>query len=83
MGIASVRHRVRRLERNLTPVECTPLTQIEIASIIEPTPGYEPPPGLARRIEAQGHIVEGANIISADRGQIIVKRYLGVDPSQI
>jgi len=82
MGISSVRH-VGRLERKLTLAESVPLTQTAIEGLVNPPPSYEPPVGLARRIEAQGTIVDGWNTISAYGERITVKRILGLVPSWI
>jgi hypothetical protein len=81
MGIASVRNRVSRLERILTPVVYAPLTKAEIEDILNERSGNVPSADMARRIEAQGTIIDGWNRISAYRGQITVKRILGIDPS--
>ena len=59
-----------------------PLTSPEIQLILKRAEsGEEPSRSELRRLERQGSVWEGNCVITCYRGNLTVKRYLGVDPS--
>ena len=87
MPLASIRRRVGRLEGEgmfMSPVEYPPLTSPEIEAIAGRVQMGGP---LTReeldRLQRQSPIVDGELLISASRGQVFIKRYVGVDAAEI
>jgi hypothetical protein len=87
MPLALIRRRVGRLEGDamfLTVAEYPPLTSPEIEAIACRVKMGEP---LTReeveRLHRQKSVVGGEFIISASRGNVTVKQYVGVDSAEI
>jgi hypothetical protein len=87
MPLATIRRRVGRLEGDamfLTLPEYPPLTSPEIEGIAYRVKMGEP---LTReemdRLHRQKSVVGGEFIISASRGNVFVKHYIGVDSAEI
>jgi hypothetical protein len=87
MPLATIRRRLGRLEgdaRFLTVAEYPPLTSQEIESIAYRVQVGEP---LTReevdRLHRQRSMAGGEFIVSANRGNVTVKQYVGVDLSEI
>ena len=87
MGIGSIRHRVNRLARAgifNTIVEYPPLSRLEIEVLAaRARAGARLEGNEVKRLEFLSPIVEREFVITAGRGQIFVKRYVGVDASEI
>jgi hypothetical protein len=87
MSIAGIHRRLGALEATGA---CTlvdkypPLTQFEITDIEQRARlGDEPTKLELARIERQSPIIDGELLMSAHRGQLFVKRYLGVDLAEV
>ena len=87
MAIASIRRRVVRLEDSgvfMSLIECPPLTSAEIEEIAgRAQMGL----GFSRqeldRLQHHSPVIGGEVLMTAYRGQVVVKRYPGVDLSEI
>jgi hypothetical protein len=87
MPTATIRRRVRNLETVLALAlmpDYLPFTTSEVADIERRTRAGE---RLTRvevhRLEQQSPIIDGELIITAHRGHVFVKRYLGIDLAQV
>jgi hypothetical protein len=87
MPLATIRRRVGRLEGDamfLTLAEYLPLTSPEIEAIARRVQVGEP---LTRedldRLHRESPIVDGEFLITASRGNVFVKHYIGVDSAEI
>jgi hypothetical protein len=87
MGIVSIRNRVERLERTglYDPVvEYPPLSHAEIEALaVRARAGARFDHKEVKRLEFLSPIVEGEFVITANRGQVFAKRYVGVDAAEI
>jgi hypothetical protein len=86
MSIAGIRRRLGTLEETCTwaHLHYPPLTPAEIAEIdARARRGEEPTKLELARIELQSPIIAGELLISSYRGQLFVKRYLGIDLAEV
>ena len=85
MAVATVRRRLRNLESVLTIVpEYPPFTPEEIEDIDRRArAGMRFAPAELRRMEQHSPILQGELVISCHRGDVFIKRYVGVDLSAI
>ena len=87
MAIASIRRRIQALESVIlvdSLVEYAPLTSVEINAIAHRVQmGQRLTNEEVTRLERQSPIVEGELLISAHRGDVFIKRYIGVDVADI
>ena len=87
MAIASIRRRIQALESVIliaSFVEYEPLTSVEINAIAHRAQmGRQLTQEEVARLERQSPIVEGELLISAHRGDVFIKRYIGVDLADI
>ena len=87
MSIAGLRRRLGTLEATCNWKfidKYPPLTRAEIAEIERRARRGEEPTKLElARIERQSPIIDGELLMICHRGQLFVKRYLGVDLAQV
>ena len=87
MSIAGIRRRLRSLEATSSWMlldKYPPLTCSEIADIEQRARRGEEPPRLELAlIERQSPIIDGELLMTAYRGQLFMKRYLGIDLAEI
>jgi hypothetical protein len=87
MPIASIRRRVGALERviDVVPVvEYPPLTSVEVEAVARRAQmGLRLTRKEVARLEQHSPIIAGEVLITAHRGDVFVKRYIGVDLAQI
>jgi hypothetical protein len=87
MSIAAIRRRLRALEKTgswMLLDKYPPLTHSEIAGIeTRARRGEEPTKSELARVERQSPIIDGELLMSAHRGQLFMKRYLGIDLGEV
>jgi hypothetical protein len=87
MSIPGIRRRLRALEEAgkwLLLAKYPPLTRSEIADIERRARGGEEPTRLElARVERQSPIIDGELLMTAYRGQLFMKRYLGIDLAEV
>jgi hypothetical protein len=87
MSIAGIRRRRRAFEETANWIlvgKHPPLTVSEIADIERRARGGEEPTKLElARVERQSPIIDGELLMTAHRGQLFMKRYLGIDLAEV
>jgi hypothetical protein len=87
MFVAGLRRRLRALEETGTWIlvdQYSPLTGSEIADIeMRARRGEEPTKLELARVERQSPIIDGELLMTAHRGQLFMKRYLGIDLAEV
>ena len=87
MAITSIRRRIQALESVIlvaSVVEYAPLTVVEINDIAERVRmGRRLTREEVTRLERQSPIAEGELLISAHRGDVFIKRYIGINVADI
>jgi hypothetical protein len=87
VSVAGIRRRLRTLEAEgswMMPDKYPPLTRSEIADIeTRARRGEEPSKLELARVERQSPIIDGELLMTAHRGQLFIKRYLGIDLAEV
>jgi hypothetical protein len=87
MPTATIRRRVRNLETELALAlipDYPPFMRSEVSDIERRVRAGERLTRIeVHRLEQQSPIINGELIITADRGRVFVKRYLGIDLAQV
>jgi hypothetical protein len=87
MSIAGIRRRIRGLEASgnwMLLDKYPPLTRSEIADIeTRARRGEEPTKLELALVERQSPIIDGELLMTSYRGQLFMKRYLGVDLAEV
>jgi hypothetical protein len=87
MSIAGIRRRLHALEEAgscMLIAKYPPLTRDEIAEIETRARRVEEPTKLElARVERQSPIIDGELLMTSYRGQLFVKRYLGIDLAEV
>ena len=87
MSIAGIRRRLRSLEEMSSWMllgKYPPLTSSEIANIENRARRGEEPTKLElAQVERQSPIIDGELLMTAHRGQLFMKRHLGIDLAEV